>query len=113
MYASATIIRLIKHSTIKSGKMSELSIPSIAFFDALISTSNKGNITGKDRTGINTLLFPAFDAMEEIKVNVDAKPIHPANMASKNNGRLITGCPKTIAYMEKQTIEIISISRLL
>jgi len=113
MYASATTIRLIKHSTIKSGKMRELSIPSIAFFEALISTSNKGNITGKDRTGINTLLLPAFDAMEEMKVNVDAKPIHPANIANKYKGKLLTGCPKTMAYMEKQTIAITSISKLL
>ena len=113
MYASATIIKLIKHSTIKSGKMRELSIPSIAFFEAFISTSNNGKITGNDSTGINTLLLPAFDAMEEMKVNVAAKPIHPANIASKNKGRLITGCPKTMPYMEKQTIAITSISKLL
>ena len=37
-------------------------------------------ITGKLKTGINKLPFPDFEAIEDIKVNVDENPIPPNAM---------------------------------
>ena len=61
----------------------EGSVPSIALLQALIKINNKGIITGKLKTGINMLLFPALEAMPDISVNVAEKPIQPIKVANK------------------------------
>ena len=53
------------------------SIPSIARLQALISISSKGIITGKLKTGMSKLLFPALEAMADNIVKVPANPMQP------------------------------------
>jgi hypothetical protein len=45
--------------------------------EALMIMSNNGIIMGRLKTGINKLLFPAFEEMADNMVNVLAKPIQP------------------------------------
>ena len=53
------------------------SSPSIDRMDALMIISNNGIIMGRLKTGINKLLFPAFEEIADNIVNVLAKPIQP------------------------------------
>lgn len=67
-------------STNKSLVITDGSKSSTAFFAAFIATRSNGMITGKLKTGINKLPFPDFEAIEDIKVNVDENPIPPNAM---------------------------------
>ena len=67
-------------STNKSLVITEGSKSSTAFFAALIATKSNGIITGKLNTGINKLPLPDLDAIEDISVNVDEKPMPPNAM---------------------------------
>lgn len=55
----------------------EWSIPSIAFFEILISKSNMGNNIGKLKIAIKVELLPALAEIADTKVMTLEKPVAP------------------------------------
>ena len=61
----------------------DLSKPSIAFLDNLISTTNRGIMTGKLNMAISPPALFALEAIPEIIVKTEAKLILPKRTAKK------------------------------
>lgn len=100
-------------STNRSLVITEGSKSSTAFFAAFMATNNRGMITGKLRTGINKLPLPDFDAMEEIKVNVDENPMPPNAMVTIKYNALPTGNPRNKLYVPKHNKASNTVSKAL
>ena len=66
-----------------SSRETDLSKPSIAFFDNLIISINKGIITGKLSMAINVPLLFALEAMADIIVKTVEKLMAPIKTAKK------------------------------
>jgi len=59
-------------NTIKYLICTEKSIPSIAFFIKVVETSIKGNMIGNPKIASNVKLLPAFEAMVDNKLKMNA-----------------------------------------
>lgn len=63
--------------------LTENANPSTAFLEMRITASKIGTTTGKPKTATNPKLLLVFDAIADIKVKEEAKPILPSIMQSR------------------------------
>lgn len=68
-------------------------MPSTAFFEKVISVTNKGRIIGKPKMLIKVTLLLVCAAIAEIKVSEELKPSAPNTKANKNMGWFSTMLP--------------------
>ena len=91
---------LIASRTAISPKLIPLSSPCNALLESLMSTINRGIITGKANIAIIVLLFPVLELMPETIVNTVAKLILPKSTATKYSKPSPTGFLKITEYVK-------------
>ena len=79
------IIKLIPSNPLSWGKILSIGPDAKELFEALINSISNGKITGNPSMAINAKLLLVLEAIAEIMVNKEAKPIAPIRKVMKNN----------------------------
>ena len=86
---------LIAIRKMKSERLVNQSIPSMARLEILITINSIGSKTGKLNMAIRAELFDALDAIPLVMVKMLEKPNAPSRIVNKYNPISCTGLPRT------------------